>query len=105
MFMNDEEQDQFDKIIQDNNLENLFKHNSGINPTLTLGDLYEGINILSSAQVDLHHYLKDVLEGLRANNQSGYEVVKVPMLTKRQADLLTRIFEDCARFSEDFDVE
>lgn len=95
--------DEFDKIISNNGLDDWFKETSS--PELTLGDLYEGICILSSAQVDLHHYLKDVLETLRLNNQAGNRVKKVPRITPVQAELLLRMFEDCASFSEQFDVE
>lgn len=94
---------EFEDIIRNNGLDNLF--DSGNGRPLTLGDLYEGINLLSGAQVDLHHYLKEVLVALRTNNQLGYKKQELPSVSRQQVRLLARIFEDCAKFSEGFDTE
>ena len=97
-----EESDDFDAIVQSNNLEDWFKETQP--HVLTIADVYEGIAILSSVQVDLHQYLNEIISALFANNRAGEEVQEVPRLTKKQVSHLQQVFESAATFLEEQDI-
>jgi hypothetical protein len=88
----------FESIIQENELEQWIHANS--HNTITVSDIYEGIAILSSVQVDLHDYLKLIINAIFANQKAGYEVEELPRMTGKQIANLKQIFESAAIFLE-----
>lgn len=102
MDSNDEDQDRlFEEIIEQTDLRKWFEEQKNSNQ-LTIGDVYEGISIVSGAQVELHQYLMTVMRSIYNNNKAGHVVEDLPRLSSRQVVALINIFENAAIFVEDF---
>jgi hypothetical protein len=92
------EDDIFESIIEENQLEQWIRDNN--HNSITVSDIYEGISILSTVQVDLHDYLKSIIRAIFINQKAGYEVEEIPQLTGKQIANLKQIFESAAIFLE-----
>ena len=99
--MSYEEDKIFEEIIEASDLKKWFEDHKQLNQ-LTIGDIYEGISIISQAQVELHQYLMTVMRTIYENNQAGHIVSELPKVTARQVIALVNIFENAAIFIEDF---
>lgn len=100
--MPDKDDDElFEDIIEATELKKWFEE---AHPhQLTIGDVYEGVAIVASMQVELNQYLKDVVTAIYNNNQRGEIVDETPKLTTKQIVHLMTIFESAAEFLEEFD--
>ena len=97
--IDDPDEDQlFQEIVNNSNLEDLQSENE--KHTLTLGDVYEGIAIVSQVQVEIHRYLQGVMSAIYENNKAGEVVKDFPAITPTQASCLLAIFEAAAVFLE-----
>lgn len=89
----------FESIIEDNDMEAWLEKTHA--NSITIADIYEGLTIMSSVQVDLHEYLKSVINSIFKNNQAGFVVEEIPQLTSKQVAYLKQIFEASALFMEE----
>jgi hypothetical protein len=88
----------FESIVQENELEQWVHANGPA--SITISDIYEGVAILSSVQVDLHEYLKTIISAIFENQKAGHELEELPQLTGKQVVYLKQIFESAALFLE-----
>lgn len=99
--MDNEDDKLFEEIIEASDLNNWFEEQKRSNQ-LTIGDIYEGIAIVSQTQVELHQYLMKVMTTIYENNKAGHQVGELPRLTPKQVVALMNIFENAALFTEEF---
>lgn len=99
----EEKNEEFEAILKHNDM--LDMYNDSQKSMLTLGDLYEGLAIISSVQADLHNYLYSVVKAIQNNNRAGELVNEIPQLKASQAAQLLQIFELGELFLEETDVE
>lgn len=92
------EDEMFESIIQENELEKWIHNNT--HNSITVSDLYEGIAIMSSVQVELHDYLKSIIKAIFQNQKAGFEITELPQLSGKQIANLKQIFESAALFLE-----
>lgn len=96
-----EEDDKFDEIIEGSGLAEVF--DEMFPSVLTLGDLYEGLALMSNVQVDVHDYLKSVIRTIQYNHRSSSDWTRseIPQMSVGQATALSNIFKWTALFLED----
>jgi hypothetical protein len=86
--------DIFNSIVENNGLEDWLEKTKA--NSITIGDIYQGLAILSSMQADMHEYLKDVIRVVFKNNNAGFQVEPLPELSSIQVAHLKQIFESAA---------
>lgn len=99
----EEPNNEFEEILKHNDM--LDMYNDSQKFLLTLGDLYEGLAIISSVQADLHNYLHAVVRAIQSNNRAGQNINEIPQLKASQASQLIQIFELGGMFLEETIVE
>jgi hypothetical protein len=91
------EDNQFDDIVENSDLNGWMEERK----KLTFGDIYEGMAMMSSLQVEIHDYLRHAIDRIRLNSESKESIQTMPSLTQRQIASLMSIFDDTATFLED----
>jgi hypothetical protein len=91
------EDNQFDDIVENSDLNGWMEERK----KLTFGDIYEGMAMLSSLQVEIHDYLRHAINRIKINAESKEDIQTMPVLTQKQIASLMSIFEDTSNFLGD----
>ena len=91
--------DDFDEIINTSSMREWMADKA--NTELTVGDLYELLNILSSIQVQIHAFLKGVISAIIDKNKPGKVAKEMPGMNQKQIAALMNILDASMAFLEE----